>query len=43
MIQVGLEQSLYQVARTVVGLVVEMVGDAAERQRLAATLAVCAP
>ena len=35
MIQVGLEQSLYQVARTVVGLVVEMVGDAAERQRLA--------
>lgn len=35
MIQVGLEQSLYQVARTVVGLVVEMVGDAAEWQRLA--------
>jgi hypothetical protein len=39
MIQVRLEQSLYQVARTVV----EMVGDAAEWQRLAATLAVCAP
>jgi hypothetical protein len=39
MIQVGLEQSLYQVARTVVGLV----GDAAEWQRLAATPAVRAP
>jgi hypothetical protein len=41
MIQVGLEQSFYQVARTVVGLVVGMVGGEAEWQRLAATLAAC--
>jgi hypothetical protein len=39
MIQVGLEESLYQVAPTVVGLI----GGEAEWQRLAATLAVCAP